>query len=231
MIRRKWTQEDEDMLRDLFADTPTLELAQALQRSYQAVAMQASKLGLRKGAEYMRICLGKAGRQITQNKASQRARFKPGAAPWNKAKKNCGTGHHPNSVAHRFKPGQISGRAAQLVQPIGTLRISSEGLLERKIGNAPGASNRRWHPIHRLVWEEAHGKVPRGHIVVFKPGMRTTVLEEITLERLELITQRENMLRNSVHAKYPPEVAKLAQLRGALVRAINYRTKKEAHEQ
>jgi hypothetical protein len=56
--------------------------------------------------------------------------------------------------------------------------------------------------------------------VRFLPGQFTTDLDAITLDRLELLTMRENMARNTVH-NLPPEVASLVQLRGALVRRIN----------
>ena len=79
--------------------------------------------------------------------------------------------------------------------------------------------------MHRLVWEAACGAVPDGHIVVFRPGRKTTDPDKITLDALELLTRAENMRRNSVHSKYPPEVARLVQLRGALTRQINRKAK------
>lgn len=74
--------------------------------------------------------------------------------------------------------------------------------------------------MHELVWVEVNGPVPANHYIVFKQGMRTTKLEEITLDRLECISKAENMRRNSYH-NYGPEVAKLVQLRGAISRQIN----------
>ena len=68
--------------------------------------------------------------------------------------------------------------------------------------------------------------MPPGMAVVFKPGTRTTELEGIRLECLEMITRRELMLRNSVH-RHGPEIAALVQLRGALVRQINRKAKRE----
>ncbi len=79
--------------------------------------------------------------------------------------------------------------------------------------------------MHRLVWIAANGPVPEGHIVVFKPGRRTTELKEITPDAVELITRVENMRRNTVHAKYPRELARLVQLRGVLSRQINRKAK------
>jgi hypothetical protein len=64
-------------------------------------------------------------------------------------------------------------------------------------------------------------------VVRFKDGQRTTNVADITLDRLECITQRENMRRNSNWTKYPVEVARLVQLKGAINRQIN-RMNKEA---
>ena len=78
--------------------------------------------------------------------------------------------------------------------------------------------------MHRLVWMAANGPLPAGHIVVFKPGRRTTELEAITLDAVELISRAENMRRNSVH-QLPPELARLVQLRGVLIKTINRKAK------
>ncbi len=49
-------------------------------------------------------------------------------------------------------------------------------------------------------------------------------MEHITLDRLECITRRENMARNTVH-NLPKELARLVQLQGAVKRQINKRSK------
>jgi hypothetical protein len=77
------------------------------------------------------------------------------------------------------------------------------------------------------VWEAAHGPVPPGHAVVFRPGRRSSELARITVDGLELITRAELMRRNT-HHNLPPEVSQLIQLRGALNRKIRNRTK--AHD-
>ena len=83
--------------------------------------------------------------------------------------------------------------------------------------------------VHRMVWEAAHGPVPEGHLVVFRPGQRTSVLGEITLERLDCITRAENCRRNSSH-RHGPELQRLAQLRGCITRQINARLRKRQTE-
>jgi hypothetical protein len=79
--------------------------------------------------------------------------------------------------------------------------------------------------VHRLVWTEANGPIPSGHIVVFKPGKRTAVLAQITPEILECITRTQLMARNTRHSNYPPELNQLIHTRAILTRAINKRIK------
>lgn len=140
-----------------------------------------------------------------------------GVTSWNKGRKGI---NYEGCKATQFKTGQLP----HTWRPIGTLRINADGYLDRKVSDT-GYAPRDWAGVHRLVWSEAHGPIPAGHVVVFKPGRRTTELGKITLDALELITRRELMLRNSIHTKYPPELVKLVQLTGAINRQINKRTK------
>lgn len=220
MNGKPWTQAEIELLRWGFADSRTADLATALGRSYSTVAQKAAALGLRKSAAY----LGSPAAWRLDGVIGAATRFRPGQESWNKGCPGS-SGHHPNSRATQYRAGNISGRAAQLVQPIGALRINADGILDRKVADTPGPQTLRWHPVHRLVWEAAHGPVPAGHVVAFRAGCKTTDVERITLGSLELITRVELMRRNTLHANYPPELARLVQLRGALARAINRKAK------
>jgi hypothetical protein len=61
----------------------------------------------------------------------------------------------------------------------------------RKIreGNNGGLN---WESVARLVWKEANGAIPARHMIVFKDGKKITVLEEITIDKLECISREEN---------------------------------------
>lgn len=193
-----WTAAEERALRRLYATEPNAELAERLGRHAKAIGLKARKMGLRKA--------GNAGC------------FRRGLVPWNKGK------HHkpPGSEKGWFRAGELRGSAAQRVQPIGTEKLDKDGNLIRKVSNSRSRFA-RWQPVHRLVWESMHGPVPRGYIVVFKPGRHTAVAKDITLDRLECITRTENMRRNSRHTRYGPELNRLMQLRGALNRKIHNR--------
>lgn len=223
MTIRYWTAAEREMMRRLYPDTLTADLARQLGRSAAKVYQCAQRMGLKKSQAYMsgpHACRLRSG-----DDTGIEHRFKPGHQTWNKGKKGS-TGTHENTRANHFKLGAISGRAAKLEMPVGTLRVNRDGYLDRKINCIPGPSSKRWRAVHRLVWEAAHGPVPAGHIVVFLPGRKTTDPELITLDALELITRVENMRRNTLH-NMPPELARLVQLRGVLNRKINQRLKKD----
>lgn len=151
-------------------------------------------------------------------------RFKPGKKPWNTGLKGV-TGVQAGCKATQFKKGRPAIESRNYV-PIGSLRISADGLLERKVTDDPTLyPARRWVGVHRLVWESVNGPIPKGHLVVFKSGRKTTDIERITIDALELITRVENMRRNTIHNRYPKELADLARLRGVLTRQINRKEK------
>ena len=218
--RRFWTPEELATLIREFSDTPTRELAQRMGRTRAAVSMQAQKMGLRKSDAYLADSLRKARAVAGRGTPT---RFKPGHTPWNKGV----TGYDPGgrSAETRFKPGRHPSESANY-RPIGSLRINvGSGHLERKVTDDQRLQTpRRWVGVHRLVWEEAYGPIPDGYVVAFKDGRTTTVLEEITLDRLELVSRVEMMQRNTRH-NLPPELSRLMQLRGALNRKIKNRSK------
>lgn len=206
-LRHHWTEAELRTLRALYADTPTRSIATALGRTEASVGMKAVAIGLRKSAEFM---AGEFSGRLT-----------PGNVPPNKGK------HYPargRSAETQFKPGQ----KPHTTLPVGSYRINRDGHLQRKIGEEPGCNSKRWRCVAELVWCEANGPLPPKHIVVFKPGLKTAVLEEITLDRVECISLAENARRNHPRNK-SPELAKIVQLKGAITRQVN-RIKREADE-
>lgn len=102
--------------------------------------------------------------------------------------------------------------------PVGEQRIHN-GYPYRKLTNT-GTSN-DWRPAQDVVWEKAHGHIPPGHAVGFINGDKT----DIRLTNLVLLSRADLMRRNSYHNNYPPEICHVIQLRGALNRAINRKTR------
>ena len=211
--RHIWTDDQVDYLRRHYADTLTVDLAAVLGLRAERILAKANGMGLHKS----RALIAETARQrtLTPGHGSMDSRIQLGAVPWNKGIKGARV-----SPATEFK----SGNRPHTWVPVGSYRINADGYLDRKICDE-GDSTRRWQPVHRLLWIDAHGEIPAGHIVVFKPGRRTADLAQITLDSIELVTRAENMRRNSYHTNYPPELRSLVQLRGALNRTINRKAK------
>lgn len=211
-----WTSGEIELLKDLYPDVPCKDIAALLDCGRSRIYCMARKLGLQKSEEFNSSEISGRLRPGFSN-AGKASRFQPGQAAWNKGLHYMPGGRGGET---RYRPGNISGRAAELVRPVGSYRVTSEGFLEVKTCTTPGPSNRRWTPVSRLVWEKHNGKIPDGHIVVFRPGMRTCKLEEITIDRIECISRGENARRNHPRSK-DPELGRLIQLRGVITRHVN----------
>lgn len=212
-----WTPELEAVLVARYESEPAIDIAHDVGCSLSALYQRAYKLGCRKTTEFAREITRRRwaeGRHDASLEALEKGRG------WNKGIKGS-TGTRPACRKNHFRQGQMPYNHA----PIGSLRIAG-GHLQRKVGDFPkGQTRRNWAPVHRLVWEAAHGQVPAGHVVRFREGRHTTVEAEITPDRLECVTRRENMQRNSRHNRYPPELNQLIQLRGCMNRKINSRAR------
>jgi hypothetical protein len=190
-----------------------------LGRSLSSIHKKASKLGLGKSAEFWERDAAERLHRLSNTPALRDAKFFKGMKPWNKGIPGS-TGTHPNCKKTQFtsrKPEE-----ARNYKPIGSLRVSRDGYLERKVTDDQSIKPavRRWVAEHRLVWQAANGPIPEGHIVVFKPGHWTNVEALITADKLECITRAENAIRNSP-SKKNPELYKVFQLKGAITRQVN----------
>lgn len=215
--RRRFTWVERELVRRNYADMYTAALAHVLGREVGQIHQLAQRMGLHKSRETIAAM---ARERATPDHPNRATRFQPGHVPANKGLRR--PGYAPgNMAATQFR----QGNRPHTWVPVGSYRVNGDGYLDRKMNDLPGPNHVRWHPVHRLVWEQAHGPVPHGHVVVFKPGRRSAVLAEITLDAVELVTRRELMARNSI-ASWPKELANLVRLRGALNRQINQRSKR-----
>lgn len=208
MKRKPWTPTELRTLRKLYADTPTAVIAAKLGRTSGAVYQAADKHGLTKSAEYF------AGEQAGRLKGERgvACRFKPGHQTWNAGMKGLDIGGKET----RFK----SGNKPKTWRPIGSERLDTDGIMWRKVADT---RNRKtdWKPVHVLIWESVNGPLPRDKFVIFSDGNHSN----FEPSNLLAVTRAENMARNTCH-RYPKEIVRLMQLRGALNRQIN---KRERH--
>jgi hypothetical protein len=205
-------------MRRWYPDEPSATIAQALDRTVAQIYGKAAKMGLRKSAAFL---AGPMAGHLDGHRDNGR-RFQKGNLPWSAGTKGV-AGVHPNSRSTQFAKGKLTGRNAKSYIPIGGHRISTDGYVCRKVRD-DGPPQHRFVPVHRLVWMQAHGEIPGGHVVVFRRGMKTVDPALVTVDRLELLTNAENLARN----RLPPELQQIACLRGALTRAINKRTKEQS---
>jgi hypothetical protein len=116
-------------------------------------------------------------RGITNGRDS---RFRPGHVSHNKGK----TGYCPPGCE---KGWFRTGHMPHNWQPVGTEIIDENGYVKVKTRNP-----KTWKFKHRLIWEKAHGKVPRGHLVNFADGNR----QNFALDNLILVSQGEHAVMN-----------------------------------
>lgn len=218
-----WTEDQLDLLRTFYPNFKTEDIAFMVGHSLHSVYRKANSLGLKKTDEFV---AAESARQMNRPDHPARAcRFQKGLVPWNKGVKGV-AGVQEACRATHFKPGQMPHNTL----PIGSLKLDKDGVLLRKVSNNKGNNSARWRSVHELVWVEANGPVPPKHMVVFRPGMKTNVLEEITIDKVECISLAENMKRNTRH-NLPPELNEVIQLRAVLTRHINKRMKNHEQEE
>ena len=208
--RKPWTLHDEARLVLLYPGTPMPELVAIFGRPYWSIYNKAYSLRLRRSDEY--LASEHACRLRREENPGVGSRFQKGHPSWNKGISYTAGGR---SAETRFKAGTLSGKAAMLLQPVGTERVTKDGIRQRKIRD-DGPPQRRWKSVHMILWEETNGVVPPGHIVVF----RDKNTQNIDVGNLELISRAENMRRNTIH-RYPPELKETIRQLGKLKRAIS----------
>lgn len=107
-------------------------------------------------------------------------RFPKGNRPWNAG------GHYAaggRSAETRFKPGQLP----HTWMPKGSERVNSDGYLDVKVEEP-----NKWRAKHRLIWEAAHGPIPKGHAIIFADGDKTNV----QLDNLVLVSRGQLVVMN-----------------------------------
>lgn len=210
MIRRAWHPAEVAQVRAQYPHMQTKIIAAMLDRPLTAVYQRAQVLGLSKPPEY--LASPAAGR--TNGRQGMSSRFVKGQVSWNK-----GMHYTPGGrcASGWFKKGVRQGVAVRLYKPIGTLRVTKDGYLSRKVNDGMPLQ-RRWKLEHVRLWEEANGPVPKGYAVKILNGQK----QDVRLENLALISRADLMRANTVH-NLPKPLAEVVQLRGALVRQINRR--------
>ena len=81
--------------------------------------------------------------------------------------------------------------------PVGAVIVNGEGYLLKKVQET-GIQRVRWQFLHRLVWEEEHGPVPKGYAVVFADRDKMNC----SLDNLVLISNRQRAVITKLGLHY-----------------------------
>jgi hypothetical protein len=207
-MSRIWTAAQIGLLAVLYPDKKTATIAALIGKSVPQIYAKAKRLGIKKSAAY--LASPAAGRITGQQGIG--TRFTKGHTTWNK-----GIHYIPGgiSVETRFKPGQKPKNH----HPIGHERITSDGNTQRKLTDT-ACTRKDYVNISHIVWIAANGAIPAGHIIRHKDGNN----QNCELSNLQCISKADNMRLNSYH-RYPAPIPQLIQLRSALNRQLNNRSK------
>lgn len=230
-IKTVWTDEMLDYLRANYATVAGTDIAKHLGVPLSSVYNYAYKIDLKKDPSFAAETTRQRWAQ-GRHENSRKAHFSKGQEPKNKGRPM--SEWMSAESMERLKPTQFKkGRApeeARNYKPIGSLRVTRDGILEQKVSDDPSIyPARRWVSVARLVWEREMGEIPPDHSIVFKKGMNTTNFDEITIDKLLCLDRADLARHNSYHNNYPKEVGRLIQLRGALTRQIN-KKERNTHE-
>lgn len=154
-------------------------------------------------------------------KSGRTGQFEEGHQPHNKGIKGWQAGG--NAAKTQFKPGQ---RGSKWV-PIGSQRISKDGILQRKVTDT-GSTPRDWKSVHSLLWEQHHGPIPDGYVVIFRNGNR----QDIRIDNLAIVSRAELLRLNKhgyrqSHDDLKPSIMALSKLEVKTFSAKNDQPRKE----
>jgi hypothetical protein len=172
-IRTKaiWSPEQLNFVRQNYSRMTTSQMAEALGKTKSAVKNRINILGL----------------SLPENLREARKKahsFKKGNTAWNKGMKGLQIG----GQATQFKKGHIPHNARTDGEIVLRFHKRENRLL--KMLKVAGKRCLVW--LHRYVWEQANGPIPKGYLIVFKDG-NTLNCE---LANLELMSMADNASRN-----------------------------------
>lgn len=211
MKRRIWKPEELDYLRNNYPHKQSIEIAEKLNRSLSSVYCQAQLLGLKKTKEFMDS--EKSGRGNVLAEGGKPHRYPKGHIPFNKGKKQ-DEFMSPEAIEKTRQTRFKNGHKPHNTKYNGavSVRSDSSGVSYLYIRIEEG----KWELLHRKIWEQHYGPIPKGYNIVFKDGDQGNV----SIDNLEMVSNKDLMLRNSVQ-RYPDDLRRLILASGALNRQIN----------
>jgi hypothetical protein len=211
MNGKPWTAAQLRLLKAHYPHKPTTEVARLVGRPVASIYAQAGHLGLHKTPEY--LASPSACRLRRGDNVGASYRFLKGHVPANKGTRRPGW-HAGRMCETQFKKGQFPFNRDPDFYVIGALRVNADGYIDMRVSFKPGAMG--WRCLHRILWEDRHGPIPKTHIVTFKNGDPLDCWHD----NLELISRADHCRRNSVH-NLPAPLKTAIHALGQLKRRIN----------
>lgn len=150
--RKPWTEADKQYLRHRYPDVPTWKIAKEMGRNTRSIYSTARDMGLKKSDEFKNSPL--AGRIQPGSDIGGATKFCKGHKPHNKGVKGWQAGGKSGET--KFKKGSKPHNW----KPVGSLRVTKEGILQRKMTNT-GYPPKDWKSVHSMLWESHYGPVKR----------------------------------------------------------------------
>lgn len=177
MANRKYTPEHINFIRDNIKGTSFKDLTSMFNKQFEmslkvsTMVSLADRHGLHNGID------------ARFNEGWEPTQFKKGHEPWNKGKKGLACGGKETQFKKGHKPWNY--------QPVGAERVNSYGYVDIKV-----ADPNKWKGKHILLWEEARGPVPEGHVVIFGDGDKQNfdLANLILVSRAQLARLNQNNL-------------------------------------
>lgn len=210
MKGRPYTREEDEIIISMYPEHYAKEIAPLLGRTLSSVYQRAKHLGV----ESSEGKIQRSGRESSQNPNVIKTQFKKGRVSHNKGQKM------PPEVYEKVKATMFKkGNLPANHRKVGSERVNVDGYIEVKV-----AEPNKWRLKHRIVWEEHNGPIPKGYNIQFKNRIST----DCRIENLYILSRAEQMrTENGITARYPEELRKVIQLKGALKRAIKRRDNEE----
>lgn len=216
--RLKWTEPERAVIQDMYPSAKMEDILAALPGRTYKAITLQARL---MGVGRSKDIMREWGKAVQQHPNSIANRFKKGNIPVNKGSKMSKDIY--DRCAHTmFKKGNIPHNTKEK-NGIVTVRLHKGS---QKFYKWVRVELNKWKQLHRVVWEAEYGVIedPINYIVVFKDGDTLNC----ELDNLELISRAENMRRNSVQ-NYPEQVKKLIRIKQGFSKRLTTITKKHEY--
>ncbi len=201
---------------ELYANTPAKEIALLYNKPLSTIYKTAQRYGVKKSEEFRNSSL--SGRIQKGQRLSEATEFKKGMIPATKGKKLseiCKSKEAlQRSAANRWQKGN-KPHTTKYDGAITLRRMQQKGIGECQPYYFIRIVENKWEFLHRYLWKESFGDIPKGFNIVFKDGNTLNCV----IENLECISSAELAERNRI-TRYPKELQIAIKTKNKLIKKI-----------